>query len=75
MVDPEPTRGDTMTDHPTLHCQACSVAFEAELPLTRRAFARSRIMFLVERCPTCGDTRAYLRSAYSFVAQRALVSA
>lgn len=64
-----------MNEHPTLQCQACNEAFEAELPLTRRALARSRIMFLVEQCTACGDTRAYMRTAYSFVAQRELLSA
>lgn len=64
-----------MNEHPTLHCQACSADFAAELPLSRRAFARSRIMFLVEHCPACGDTRAYMRSAYVFVADRQLLSA
>jgi hypothetical protein len=58
-----------MTEHPILECEACQRNFEAQLPLTRRSLACSGLMFLVEQCPHCGDSRAYLRTAYAFAAR------
>lgn len=55
-----------MDDHPTVTCTACERSFEAEIPMTRRALAASRLMFLVELCPYCAEARSYLRSDYHF---------
>ena len=62
-----------MTQHPTLECEACNRRFEAQLPMGPRAFARSRLMFLVDRCPFCRESRTYMRSAFRFDTARELV--
>ena len=60
--------GSIMEDHATVECTACERSFAAALPLSRRALAASRLMFLVELCPYCVQARSYLRSDYHFAA-------
>lgn len=57
-----------MDDHPTVQCTACEQSFVAALPMSRRALAASRLMFLVEVCPHCTQARSYLRTDYRFAA-------
>jgi hypothetical protein len=57
-----------MDDHATVTCTACERAFDAALPLSRRALAASRLVFLVEVCPHCAQARSYFRSDYRFAA-------
>lgn len=53
-----------MTVYATLECQACLADFRSQMPLSHRGLLGSSLMFLVEQCPHCGDTSAYMRSAY-----------
>ena len=64
-----------LAEHPVLACDECHRDFDAALPLTRRGLARSRLMFLVEQCPACRQTRTYLRNEYRFVPTARLLSA
>lgn len=64
-----------MADHASLECTGCHLDFPAALPLSRAALARSRIVFLVEQCPACGQAFAYQRGDYHFAPQRQLISA
>jgi hypothetical protein len=57
-----------MDDHATVECAACGRSFAAALPMSRRALAVSRLMFVVEVCPYCAQARSYLRSDYHFAA-------
>ena len=55
-----------MNDHATVTCGSCLRPFDASMPLSRAALARSNLMFLVEVCPHCSQARSYLRSEYCF---------
>jgi hypothetical protein len=57
-----------MDEHATITCTSCERSFAAALPMSRRAFAASRLMFLVEVCPHCTAARSYLRADYHFAA-------
>lgn len=55
-----------MSEQAIVQCPSCHNDFPAAMPLGRTALARSGLMFMVETCPHCSETRSYFKSEYRY---------
>lgn len=62
-----------MGDRATVECTSCRRDFVAAMPLGRAALARSGLMFMVETCPHCSESKSYFKSQYHFPVHREAV--